>query len=46
VQGRKTMHAKLCLGRLSEKHHLKDLGINLKDIIKVGFKERDLENTD
>jgi hypothetical protein len=39
VQGRRTMHAKLRLGRLSEKHHLKDLGLNGKILLKLILKK-------
>jgi hypothetical protein len=35
VQGRRTMHAEFCLGRLNEKQHLKDLGLNRKILLKL-----------
>ena len=33
------MHAKFCLGRLSERHHLKDLGLNGKILLKLILKK-------
>lgn len=46
MQGRRTMHEKLCLGRLSEKTSLERPRLKWEDIIKADFKERELENTD
>lgn len=33
------MHGKIFLGRLNEKHHLKDLGINGKILLKLIVKK-------
>jgi hypothetical protein len=35
VQGRRTVQAKLCLGRLNEKQHLKDLGLYGNILLKL-----------
>jgi hypothetical protein len=42
MQGRRRMHGKGCLERLSEKHYLKDLGLNGKLLLKLILKKENL----